>query len=171
MKEKNQYQSEMNRYTDKILILEAKVEIFEEEIEAFREKMKKKKNEKNELFSQRDKLITEKRILQQAKYETELHSQKDLISLKINDLSDKIGDIIEKSKALSIEIQAIYDESQLEYAKMIDTREKLRLLQKESNQNILSYKQKIAHAENELNNLRTKMGEIQEKLNSNIPND
>ena len=97
----------------------------------------------------------------------ELASEKDRISVNINNLSEKIGEVIEKSKALSVEIQAIYDESQIEYKNKTKSIDELKLLQKESNQKILSYKRKIAEADNDLNILRTKMNGIQEKLNEN----
>ncbi|OLS23132.1 MAG: hypothetical protein HeimC2_27500 [Candidatus Heimdallarchaeota archaeon LC_2] len=167
MKEKQSLETELHQYTEEILILEVKIEVFTEKIEAFSEIIREKKIKKNELFSERDELIEKKRGLQSEKFEVELASEKDRISVNINNLSEKIGEVIEKSKALSVEIQAIYDESQIEYKNKTKSIDELKLLQKESNQKILSYKRKIAEADNDLNILRTKMNGIQEKLNEN----
>lgn len=167
MTEKQSLETELQQYTDQILILEAKIEVSEEKMDTFREVIKEKKIVKDELFTERDQLIEEKRILQKEKFDTELDSQKDHISVTISSLSDKIGDVIENSKSLSAEIQEVYDESQVEYKNMISSRTELKSLQRESNQKILSYKRKIAEVENELNNLRSKMSQIQNKLSKN----
>ncbi|MCE7735539.1 MAG: hypothetical protein GPJ54_11720 [Candidatus Heimdallarchaeota archaeon] len=167
MKEKQSLETELQQYTDQILILEAKIEVSQERMDAFREAIKEKKIVKDKLFSERDELIENKRLLQREKFDIELHSQKDQISETINGLSDKIGEVIEKSKALSVEIQEIYDESQLGYKNMVAARTELKSLQRESNQKILSYKRKIADVDKELNNLRSKMSEIQNKLSKN----
>ncbi|MFV2015276.1 MAG: hypothetical protein ACC656_07610 [Candidatus Heimdallarchaeota archaeon] len=164
MKEKQLLETELQQYTDQILILEAKIEVFEEKMDTFREIIKEKKIEKNRLFSERDELIEEMRRLQKEKFETVMDSQKDRISENINKHSEKIGEVIENSKALSADIQAIYEESQVEYKNLIRSRDELKILQKESNQNVLVYKKKIADVENELTKLRNKMSEIQKKL-------
>ena len=167
MKDKQSLETELQQYTDLILILEAKIEVFEEKMDTYRELIKEKKSEKNRLFSKRDELIEEKRRLQGEKFDTVMDSQKDRISVNINDLSEKIGEVIEKSKVLSVDIQVLYDESQIEYKNLSRSRDELKTLQKESNQNILTYKKKIADIDNQLTKLRAKMSEIQKKLNEN----
>lgn len=145
------------------MILEAKIELSEEKMTTVNKIIKEKKIEKDELFMKRDSLIDEKRILQKEMYE-EVYADKDGISENINKLSEEIGHIIENSKALSEEIQEKYDESQVEYEKLKTWREQLKIVQRESNNEMLSFKRKIAEIDNDLTKLRVKMSEIQEKL-------
>lgn len=154
----------MQNYTDKILILEAKIELSEEKISAIREIIIDKKKRKDTLFKERDDLIHKKRLLQSEKYEGDVYINKGAISENIDELSNKIGEIIEESKSLSNFIQSKHDESQIEFKNKMNYIDELKTLQRDSNTKILEYKRKMSEIDTNLKQLRNKMNEIQVKL-------
>jgi chromosome segregation ATPase len=164
-KEKRTLESELDEYTNQLLINEAKIEILEENKGSLHEILSLKKKEKSNLFDKREELITEKRMLQQ-EFHSEMSSneRKDILTNKISELSENIGEVIEHSKKLSEEMQTIYDETQTEQEKIFRATQDLYQMKREAEETILSYKKKIADADSELSILRRKVSDIQNKL-------
>jgi len=166
-KEKAELQKQLNDYENSITKLEAEIEIHQERKEELHRKLSEKKDHKRELYAKRDKLIEEKRSLQDQAYKTNAGDDEP-IQQKISEKSDEIGKVIETSKELVDEMNEIYEQAQEENKLVSETRDKFHQLKYESKNQILSYKQKISKIDNELKKLRKKMGTIRDKLD-NLP--
>ncbi len=164
-KEKQELESKFKEYNDKLLISEAKIEVYREKRDSINKQVAEKKIMKGEYFNKRDEFLQNKRMLQQELYDINVpQTRKDVVKEKLNDLSEKIGIIIEDSKKISEEMQELHELSQVEHKNMKNAQDELYLLKRDSDKVATSIRRKISEIDNELSGLRRKMSDIQKKL-------
>ncbi|MHA2504064.1 MAG: hypothetical protein ACXAE3_14485 [Candidatus Kariarchaeaceae archaeon] len=160
--EQQALEKQLNDLENELTMLQAKADIHKDTRDRFHGDLKERKDKKGELFEIRDGLITQKRDLQTLHNESSRTDPE--LESRIEQISERIGRIIEQGKEFQEQMDELYQLGNREHEAMLETIEVIKEKRLKFDDRKEYLEKKLVEIDQDLREMRRNMQTIQDRL-------